>query len=87
MELARNYVELKRRGLMVDVIDKRSGEVLAWCFLGDEDNLEKIADILSEKKQPQAAQELRELARGDRRLWLLRKPPAKATVRRLVMGA
>ena len=82
-----NYIRFHRLGLTVDILDTRTGEILAWCYLGDEDNVEKIADILSAKGQREAAHELREMARSDRRVWLLRKPPQQAKVRRMVLGA
>jgi hypothetical protein len=37
------------------------------CNIGDEENVERIADILSAKGQPAAAMELGEMARQDRR--------------------
>ena len=49
------------------VIDRRTRQTLVWCYIGDEDNVEKIADILSAKDQREAAHELREMARLDRR--------------------
>lgn len=60
-------VLLKRKANLVEVIDKRNRAVLARCYIGDEDNVEKIADILSAKGHARAAMELRELARADRR--------------------
>jgi hypothetical protein len=34
---------------LVPVIHNQTKEVLAWCFIGDDENVEKIADILSAK--------------------------------------
>jgi hypothetical protein len=71
-------VRLQRSGNLVEVIHTQTHEVLAWCFLGDEHNVERIADILSAKRLGAAAQELREMARQDR-LAANRKPPRKET--------
>jgi len=48
------------------VIHRDSGDCLAWCFIGDEYNVECIADILSSKYLGAAAMELREMAVRDR---------------------
>ena len=64
--IAPSQVLLKRKAHLVEVLDKHSGAVLAWCYLGDEENLERIADILSAKGQGAAAMELRDMARADR---------------------
>jgi hypothetical protein len=40
--------------------------VLAWCYIGDEQNVERIADILSAKRLGAVAMELREIAVRDR---------------------
>ena len=60
-------VLLKREGRLVKVSwTKRNRATLDWCYLGDEKNVERIADLLSAKGQPHAAMELREMARADR---------------------
>jgi hypothetical protein len=69
-------VRLQRRDNLVEVIHTQTHEVLAWCFIGDDDNVERIADILSAKRLGWAAQELREMARQDR-FQAMRKPPQK----------
>jgi hypothetical protein len=67
-------VRLQRSGNLVEIIHTQTHAVLAWCFIGDEDNVERIADILSAKRLGAAAQELREMARQDR-LAANHKPP------------
>jgi hypothetical protein len=55
---------LKREGHLVKVSwTKRNRETLDWCYLGDEKNVERIADLLSAKGQCQVAIELREWGR------------------------
>jgi hypothetical protein len=64
---AESQVLLKREGHLVKVSwKKRNRATLDWCYLGDEKNVERIADLLSSKGQPAAALELREMARMDR---------------------
>ena len=79
-------VRLQRRDNLVEVIHTQTHEVLAWCFIGDDDNVERIADILSAKRLGWAAQELREMARQDR-FQAMRKPPQKETAADLMLKA
>lgn len=65
--MTKSPVQIRRKGDLIEIVDRRNRALLAWCFIGDDDNLERIADILSQKGQPHAAMELRELARSDRR--------------------
>lgn len=67
MNATKLLVAFMRKDNLVEVVDKRNRAVLARCYIGDEENLERIADILSSKGHGHAAQELRELARQDRR--------------------
>ena len=61
---AESQVLLKREGHLVKVSwTKRNRDTLDWCYLGDEKNVERIADTLSAKGHGQVAMELRELAR------------------------
>jgi hypothetical protein len=48
---------------VVQVIHRDTGDCQAWCFIGDDHNVERIADILSSKYLGAAAMELREMAR------------------------
>jgi hypothetical protein len=60
---AESQVLLKREGHLVKVSwIKRNRATLDWCYLGDEKNVERIADILSTKGQGAAAMELRVMA-------------------------
>jgi hypothetical protein len=68
LELGRDHV--------VQVIHNHTREVLAWCFIGDDHNVEKIADLLSSKYLGAAAMELREMARHP-------PPPKPSVVERL----
>ena len=68
-----SQVCIERRGNLVEVMDSQTHQCLAWCFIGDDGNIERIADSLSVKRLGAAAQELRELARQDR-LQANRKP-------------
>ena len=62
-----SQVLLKREGHLVKVSwTKRNRATLDWCYLGDEESVKRIADILSAKGQAAAALELREMARLDR---------------------
>ena len=62
-----SLVLLKREGRLVKVSwTKRNRATLDWCYLGDEESVKRIADILSAKGQAAAALELREMARLDR---------------------
>ena len=56
-------VLLKREGHLVKISwKKRNRAMLDWCYLGDEESVKRIADILSDKGHA-AAMELREMAR------------------------
>jgi hypothetical protein len=53
---------LKREGHLVKVSWKRNRAALDWCYLGDEESVKRIADILSAKGQVAVAMELCEMA-------------------------
>jgi uncharacterized protein with PhoU and TrkA domain len=58
-----SQVLLKREGHLVKVSwKKRNRAMLDWCYLGDDESVKRIADILS-AKGPAAAMELHEMAR------------------------
>lgn len=46
---------------MILVETREDGDVLAYCQIGDDDNLERIADLLSTKHLPQDAMKLRKM--------------------------
>jgi hypothetical protein len=51
----------------VEVRQLSDGSLLAWCYVGDDATLETIADLLSSKGQPQAAEKLRQIGMDARR--------------------
>lgn len=51
----------------VEIEHRETGDVLAWCWLGDDSAIETIADILSAKKLPKDAMKLRQMAMDARR--------------------
>lgn len=60
-------IKIERRGQKLEVVHRDSGGVLAWCYIGDEVNTERIADILSAKGLRREAMEFRQLVADDRR--------------------
>lgn len=56
-----------RKGNKVEVRHSETGDLLAWCYLGDDENIETIADLLSAKGQPGSAMKLRQMAQDARR--------------------
>lgn len=52
----------QRRGNKVEIEHRETGELLAWCWIGDDLMVEKIADILSMKRLPEDAMKLRQMA-------------------------
>jgi hypothetical protein len=53
---------------MVEIRDARTNELLAWCMTGDDDSIDRIADILSAKRLPREAMRLREMVRNVRKV-------------------
>ena len=63
LALDKNYpVRIEREDNLVKVIHRDTGKLLAYCYLGDDAMVERIADILSSKYLA-AAMEFREMAR------------------------
>jgi len=60
-------VQIIREGNKITVEMADTGDVLAFCFIGDDDAIEKIADILSAKRLPLDAMRLRRAAQDARR--------------------
>lgn len=65
--MAGSPITIRLRGTLVEVEDRNSGDVLAYCQIGDDENLERIADILSAKRLPSEAMFLRQMAQDVRR--------------------
>ena len=61
----------KRTATLVEIESNESGQLLAHCQIGDDANMERIADILSAKRLPREAEAIRrimmEARRGPRR--------------------
>jgi hypothetical protein len=61
-------VEIKQvKDNRVEVRHNKTGDLLAWCYIGDDETLETIADLLSAKGLPQAAEKLRQMGMDARR--------------------
>lgn len=60
--MASSPVVIRQRGTLVEIESRATGEVLAHCRIGDDDNLERIADLLSCKKLSADAMKLRQMA-------------------------
>jgi len=52
---------------LLEVEHVESGEVVLKCFIGDDESVERIADFLSSKRYPEAAERVRQLVREARR--------------------
>lgn len=63
----RKAVEVSKRNGKIEVVSP-DGDVLAWCFIGDDENVERIADLLSTKRLPEAAMKMRKIAQDARRV-------------------
>lgn len=63
----RKAVEVSKRNGKIEVVSP-DGDVLAWCFIGDDENVERIADLLSTKRLPDAAMKMRKIAQDARRV-------------------
>jgi hypothetical protein len=53
---------------MIEIRDARTNALLAWCQTGDDDSVERIADILSAKRLPREAMRLRAMVQGLRKV-------------------
>ena len=69
---------IRRRGNKIEVESRDTGDVLAWCWIGDEAMCERIADILSAKYLGAAAMEFRAMVAADRKAAM--RPPAPTLV-------
>jgi hypothetical protein len=58
-------ISLRKNRITVERRD--TGDVLAHCMIGDDENVERIADILSAKRLPEDAMKLRQMAKDARR--------------------
>ena len=58
---------VKGKGQRVEIEFRATGDIVAHCWLGDDDNIERIADILSAKRLPEDAARLRQMAMDARR--------------------
>ncbi len=65
--MAAEKVQLVRQGNKVTVELEETGEVLAYCQIGDDLHVELIADSLSAKRLPNAAMKLRQMAMDARK--------------------
>ena len=61
------YYKSGERKNRVEIESNETGRVLAWCYIGDDLHVERIADILSMKRLPREAAALRKLAQDARR--------------------
>lgn len=60
-------VQIIRQGTKVTIELASTGSVLAVCAIGDDETLEKIADLLSSKRLPADAMRLRKMAQDARK--------------------
>ncbi len=60
-------VQIVRQGSKITVELESTGDVLAVCMIGDDDAVEKIADLLSSKRLPEDAMKLRTMAQNARK--------------------
>jgi hypothetical protein len=58
---------IHKTGHLVEIEHAETGKILAKCMIGDDDNMERIADILSQKKLPREAMALRRMVQEARR--------------------
>ena len=72
-------VDVYRDGQKIKVELGSTGELLAWCYIGDDTSVEAIADLLSAKRLPRAAAKVRQMAMDarkapitDKKNWLQR---------------
>lgn len=52
----------------IEIRDARTNALLAWCHTGDDDSVERIADILSAKRLPREAMRLRAMVQNVRKV-------------------
>jgi hypothetical protein len=61
-------VQIIKQGNKITVELAETGEVLAYCMIGDDAHVELIADLLSAKRLPRAAAKLRQMAMDARKV-------------------
>lgn len=64
---------IRRQGVKVEVLMRETKDVLAHCLIRDDEAVERIADILSQKRLNREAMELRQMMMD------ARKPRKKET--------
>ena len=52
---------IHRTGTLIEIEHALNGQILATCQIGDDDAVERIADILSQKRLPREAHALRQM--------------------------
>ncbi len=60
-------IVIQRRRNLIEIERRDTGEILAYCQIGDDAAVERIADILSAKRLPREAAALRQLRDDARR--------------------
>ncbi len=70
-------VLIERRGNRVEIRHSETDDLLAHCMIGDDEAVEQIADILSSKRLPDKAMELRRMAQDARSPLYLEKQGRK----------
>ncbi len=73
-------IRISLRRNQVEITSRDTGDTLAYCMIGDDDMVERIADILSAKRLPEDAARLRQMAMDARRPLGLRGETGKAPV-------
>jgi len=53
---------------LVEVEHAQTGRILASCMIGDDEGMERLADLLSAKKLPREAMAIRNLMREARKV-------------------
>lgn len=66
-------VVIQRRGNKIEVEMRESGDLLAWCWIGDDLSVETIADLLSAKRLGPDAEKLRQMVVDARKCAGVRK--------------
>jgi hypothetical protein len=61
-------VVIQRLGNKIEIEHRETGELLAWCWIGDDVSVETIADLLSAKRLGADAMKLRQMVQDARRI-------------------
>lgn len=64
---AMDKVDITVRNNRVEVRHMETDELLAWCYIGHDEDVEMIADMLSAKRLPKEAAKLRRMAMDARK--------------------